>query len=137
MSLHQTRSVTSRIIRRLASLSAIVIIGATAWVVETIPAHAASGSVSLACHASMSNSRPKDYTTTHVNVSSVAHAAVTTTAHFRTTTTSHSATTNRLGKASIAYRLSRATPGFRVIVRVSVHKSGRSGNCSTSFTPHR
>jgi hypothetical protein len=38
---------------------------------------------------------------------------------------------------SVGYYISGATPGYRVKVTVNVSKSGRSGSCSTSFTPHR
>lgn len=91
----------------------------------------------LPCKATMSSSRPKDYTTTYVRVVTVARARVTTTAHYRTTNTTHHATANASGKASIAYRISRATPGYKVKVSVTVKSGTRKGSCATSFTPHR
>jgi hypothetical protein len=41
------------------------------------------------------------------------------------------------GNASIAYYISGATPGYRVVVSVRVVHDDRSGSCSTSFIPHR
>ena len=46
----------------------------------------------LACSATMSNSHPKDYTTTKVRVHTGNFASVKTVAHYRTTNTT---TTNR------------------------------------------
>jgi len=91
----------------------------------------------LPCHASMSNSHPKDYTTTNVLVRTASYAKVKTVAHYRTTNTPHSGKANRRGRASIPYHISRATPGYKVKVSVHVTKGNRTGNCSTSFTPHR
>lgn len=85
----------------------------------------------------MSNNRPADHTTTYVNVRTVRLAKVRATAHYRTTNTTHHATANSQGRASIAFRISRATPGFRVRVDVRVTSGTRAGSCSTSFTPHR
>jgi hypothetical protein len=83
----------------------------------------------------MSNAHPTRNSTTDVLVSTVGRAAVTTVAHYKTTATTHHATANAAGKAVIAYKISRATKGFRVVVSVKVQKGGRSGSCSTSFTP--
>jgi acyl-CoA synthetase (NDP forming) len=112
----------------------VVVLAATEGIAAALPAHAAPTSP-LACHASMSNAHPTDYSTTDVLVSTVGRAAITTVAHYRTTSTAHFATANAAGKAVIAYRISRATPGFRVVVSVKVQRGGRSGSCSTSFTP--
>jgi len=83
----------------------------------------------------MSNAHPKDYTTTDVLVSTVANAAVTTTAHYMSKLTIHHGVASAAGKAVIAYKISRATHGSRVVVSVKVQKGSRTGNCSTSFTP--
>jgi hypothetical protein len=91
----------------------------------------------LPCRASMSNNRPKDYTTTDVRVHSASRAHVTTVAHYRTTKTTHHATAGSKGNATIAYHISGATPGYKVTVSVSVTKGSRAGHCSTSFIPHR
>jgi hypothetical protein len=90
----------------------------------------------IPCHASMSNAHPADYTTTVVNVKSVADVKITTTAHYRTVNRVHHGRANRQGKAGIPYYISGATPGFRVIVDVTVRWPHSQGNCKTSFTPH-
>jgi len=101
------------------------------------PAGRAVAASALRCKASMSNSRPKDYTSIYVNVGTVRSAGVTTVAHYRTTSTTHTGTANARGNASIRYYISGATPGYKVTVDVTV-TSGRShGTCSTSFIPHR
>ena len=100
-------------------------------------AAATAKTAALDCRASMSNSRPKDYTTTDVHVHSASRARVTTVAHYRTTSTKHHASAGRKGNATIAYYISGATPGYRVVVDVSVSRHGRRGSCSTSFTPRR
>jgi hypothetical protein len=100
------------------------------------PATAAPAAV-LRCHASMSNSRPKDYTTIYVNVGTVRYAGVTTVAHYKTVNREHTGKANAEGNAKISYYISGATPGYQVNVSVTV-TSGRShGTCSTSFIPHR
>src|SRR5450756_362359 len=48
-------------------------------------AGAAPAVTPLPCHASMSNSHPRDYTTVYVNVHTVGYASVTTIAHYKTT----------------------------------------------------
>ncbi len=90
----------------------------------------------LPCHASMSATHPADFTTTTVRVKTVAEARVTTVAHYRTVNRQHHSRANRHGRAGIAYFISGATPGFRVVVDVTVRWPHRSGTCQTSFTPH-
>ncbi len=85
----------------------------------------------------MSNSHPKDYTTTDVRVSTANYAKVKTVAHYRTTKTTHYRKASSRGRASIPYYISGATPGYKVKVSVRVTKGSRTGDCSTSFTPHR
>ena len=91
----------------------------------------------LPCHASVSNSHPKDYTNVYVSVTTTASSSVTTVAHYRTTSTRHTAKANSHGKASIRYYISRATPGYKVVVSVRVTLGSRAGSCSTSFTPKK
>jgi hypothetical protein len=100
------------------------------------PPASAAPSKALACHASMSNSHPADYTTTDVRVKTVSHAYVTTVAHYRTVNRKYHRTANAAGRATVPYYISGATPGYKVKVDVYVSKSGRKGSCSTSFTPH-
>ena len=100
-------------------------------------AAAAPASAPLPCQASMSNNHPADYTTTYVRVRTTGRAAVTTVAHYKTTSHKKTGTAGIRGNASIGYYISGATPGYRVVVSVHVAHDGRSGNCSTWFTPHR
>jgi hypothetical protein len=98
---------------------------------------AGPATAALPCHASMSNNRPRDYTTTYVKVHTSAYASVTTVAHYRTTNHKKTGKAGVHGNASIGYYISRATPGYKVVVSVRVVRGDRSGNCSTSFIPHR
>ncbi len=75
----------------------------------------------LRCHASMSNSRPKNYTTIYVNVGTVRYAGVTTVAHYKTVSRKHAGQANAGGNAKIGYYISGATPGYRVNVTVYGH----------------
>ena len=106
----------------------------------SLVAPSASAAVSTAkplpCHAGMSSSRPADYTTTSVRVKTVAQARVTTVAHYKTVNREHHGRTNGRGRASVPYYISGATPGYQVVVDVSVRWPHRSGSCETSFTPH-
>jgi hypothetical protein len=93
------------------------------------------GAAALACSASVSNSQPPDYTTVDVYVRTAAAAAVTTVAHYKTTSNQKTATADRQGLATIAYYISGATKGYRVVVSVTVTQGSRTAACSTSFTP--
>lgn len=104
--------------------------------VTTSASEASSLAKPLPCHASMSNSHPADFTTTTVRVRTVPRARVTTVAHYKTVNRTHHRRSNRHGRASIPYRISGATPGFRVRVDVTVRWPHRTGSCTTSFTPH-
>jgi hypothetical protein len=84
----------------------------------------------------MSNSHPADYTTTDVRVRTGDRARVVTVAHYRTTNHKKVTHANGSGHATVAYYISGATPGYRVVVSVTVTRGHRSGSCSTSFTPH-
>lgn len=101
------------------------------------PAVAAPATAALPCHASMSNSRPRDYTTTYVRVHTSAYASVTTVAHYRTTSHKKTGKAGLHGNASIGYYISGATPGYKVVVSVRVVRGDRAGSCSTWFIPHR
>jgi len=90
----------------------------------------------LPCHAWMSNTHPADYTTTDVRVKTGDHARVVTVAHYRTVNHKKVGHSNGHGRATIAYYISGATPGYTVQVTVTVTRGRRSGSCSTSFTPH-
>jgi hypothetical protein len=100
------------------------------------PAQASQFALSaLPCSARVSNVHPTDYSSLTVYVKTRPRAVVQTTANYRTTSTTHSGVANSSGNAAIAYRISRATSGFTVIVTVVVHLEGASGRCRTSFTP--
>lgn len=90
---------------------------------------------SLTCTASMSNPTPTDYSTDDVNVDTAAGATVSATAHYKTTATTHTGTADGSGRASIAFDIGGATKGYTVQVDVTVSGGGRTGSCSTSFTP--
>jgi hypothetical protein len=106
----------------------------------SLVAPSASAAVSTAkplpCRAGMSSSSPADYTTTSVKVKTVAQARVTTVAHYKTVNREHHGRTNEHGRTSVPYYISGATPGYQVVVDVSVRWPHRSGSCETSFTPH-
>jgi hypothetical protein len=107
-----------------------------ASVVAAVPQ--ASASVTpLPCRASMSISYPKDYTTTDVRVRTAARGAVTTVAHYKTVNRTYHRTANAAGSATVPYYISGATPGYKVVVSVSVKLGVRTGHCSTWFVPHR
>jgi hypothetical protein len=89
----------------------------------------------LPCHASVSNSKPKDFTTVDVFVKTAGHARVRTVAHYRTTNHPKTRKANARGRATIPYAISDATPGFKVKVTVTVTRGRRSGSCATSFRP--
>lgn len=123
---------------RLAHIAGITLFAVSS--VFAITTSSASASVDqsrpLPCHASMSVRHPADFTATIVQIKSVARAKVTTVAHYRTTDTTHHGRTNQHARAGIPYFISGATPGFRVVVNVTVKWPHRSGHCQTSFTPH-
>ena len=104
----------------------------SATTTATVPA---SEPGSLSCSASMSDSTPSDNSTTDVIVDTAAGASVTTTAHYKSTNTTHTATANGNGVATVAYEIGRATPGYKVVVDVSVSAGAATASCSTSFTP--
>ena len=68
-------------------------------------------------------------------VRTAAGAGITTVAHYKTTDTRKSATASSQGKATVAYYISGATKGYRVVVNVTVTGGRATARCSTSFTP--
>jgi hypothetical protein len=87
------------------------------------------------CHASVSNSHPKDYTTTDVNVRTVAGSEVFTVAHYKTVNRAYFRIAGSGGRATVGYYVSGATPGYKVVVDVTVVRGHQANSCSTSFTP--
>ncbi|MGH3168156.1 MAG: hypothetical protein ACRDN0_20015 [Trebonia sp.] len=132
------RYVAGALVALAAPAAGAMLMASPATAAGSAPAaQAAVQATALRCHASMSNSRPKDYTTIYVNVATVRNAGVTTVAHYKTVNRKHTGKANAEGNARIGYYISGATPGYKVNVSVTV-TSGRShGSCSTSFIPHR
>jgi hypothetical protein len=95
-----------------------------------------SGQHGRSCSASVSNRQPADYTTVYIYVQTRGGALVKTVAHYRTTDHPKSARADSSGHATIAYYISRATPGYRVVVDVTVTLGSFRARCSTWFTPH-
>lgn len=89
----------------------------------------------LSCTASVSNSKPADYSTVDVYVRTAAGAAVTTVARYKTTSHQKSTTADAQGQATIPYDISDASKGYQVVVDVTVAHNGATVQCSTSFTP--
>jgi hypothetical protein len=82
----------------------------------------------------MSDSSPADYVEDTVNITSnVPDAPVLITKRYKTVTSTDTGDTDSGGSASIDFYDSGATPGFTVLVDVSIN-SGQA-TCSTSFTP--
>ena len=127
--------------KRLGSFVAAPIVAAAALAIAPSAAASAAtavpASTPLPCHASMSNSHPRDYTTIYVNVHTASCAAMTTVAHYKTVNRTHTGKAGAKGNASIGYYISGATPGYKVVVSVRVVKGKHSGSCSTWFIPHR
>jgi hypothetical protein len=128
---------------KLKRASLVLAAPVTALLAVATPAVSASAAPTAAnpakvpCRTWMSNSKPKDYSTVDVWVVTAKHAAVTTVAHYKTTSTRHTGKANSKGDAEIAYRISDATPGYKVKVSVTVTSGRHTGSCSTSFVPHR
>ena len=128
---------------KLKRASLVLAAPVTALLAVATPAVSASAApiaanpAKVPCRTWMSNSKPKDYSTVDVWVVTAKNAAVTTVAHYKTTSTKHTGRANRKGDAEIAYRISDATPGYKVNVSVSVTSGRYRGSCSTSFVPHR
>jgi hypothetical protein len=129
-----SRTSSTTIARRAAGLGTAALLTAAPLVVVAPVADAAG---SLPCHASMSDSTPKDYTNVYVRVTTSSYAGVHTVAHYKTTNTGHTVRAGSTGHATVRYYISSATPGYRVRVDVTVSKNGHHGYCSTSFVPHR
>jgi hypothetical protein len=87
------------------------------------------------CSASVTKSRPADYTTTDVRVRTAPDVEVFTVAHYETVNRAYYRMANSAGRATIAYYVSGATPGHKVVVDVTVVRGHQANSCSTSFTP--
>ena len=96
------------------------------------PTHTAG---KLRCAASVSTTSPADYHTVYIYVRTAPGASVTTVAHYKTTDNQKSAVADEAGRATIAYYISGATPGYTVTVSVTASASPKTATCSTAFTP--
>lgn len=120
----------------LVTLAAPAAAGAI-FMAPSATAAVAAPAAALSCHASMSNSKPKDHTTTYVDVRTSKNAGVATVAHFKTSNRTHDGKADAKGNAKIGYAVSSATPGYPVKVSVTVTSGKTHSNCSTSFTPQK
>jgi hypothetical protein len=103
----------------------------------TATAAVATPAAAPSCRAAMSNSKPKDHTTTYVNVSTVKGASVSAVARYKTSNRTHTVKADAKGNARIGYAVSGATPGRPVTVDVTVTSGKSHASCSTSFTPKK
>ena len=117
-----------------AGVAAAVLTLATLSPVALAPAADAAAAKPAACVATVSNARPAQNSTVTVSVSKVgAAAAVTTVAHYKTTSTTKNATADRTGRAGVAYKISTATHGFKVVINVTGATATARWACSTFF----
>ncbi len=117
---------------RAGLVSVVLALGVATPVVLAPAADAAA--TPAACVATVSNARPVQNSTVVVSVSRVGTAAaVTTVAHYKTTATTKKTTADRTGKAGLAYAISRATHGFKVVINVTAAKGNSHWACSTAF----
>jgi hypothetical protein len=72
-----------------------------------------------------------------VKVRTAASAQVFTVAHYKTVNRAYYRVATSAGRATIAYYVSGATPGYKVVVDVTVVRGHQANGCSTSFTPKR
>lgn len=127
-------SITVSFRRSLAAGLAVLALATGSIAADAAPAEAATKS----CKATMSNSKPRQYSNTYVRVSGVASKAkITTVAHYKTSKTRKTATASTTGKASIKYNVSRATPNRKVPVTVTAVKGKTKWTCSSYFTPRK
>jgi hypothetical protein len=122
-----------RIVITMSALAA----GAGITVALAAPALAGPAATAAlkSCTASVSNSHPADYTTTDVKVRTAVGAEVFTVAHYKTVNRAYFRVAGSGGRATAAYYVSGATPGYKVVVHVTVVRGHQANSCSTSFTP--
>lgn len=121
--------------RRGTATTAVVATVSSVLLLQAGLADPGSASMPVLSKAHMSDYHPRDYATIDVYVKTKEHAKVTTTADTSRPTRRIMPKANGHGEASIEYEISRATPGYKVHVDVTVKKHGKTGSCSTWFTP--
>jgi hypothetical protein len=72
-----------------------------------------------------------------VRVRTVAGAKVFTVAHYKTVNRAYYRLASSAGRATVGYYVSGATPGYKVVVDITVVTGHQANSCSTSFTPKR
>src|SRR5664279_3876160 len=107
------RTTGSRSVILIASFSLLL---ASTLSVATLAQAAPTSHLSLPCSAHVDKPHPTDYSTVTVFIHTRGSARVTTIAHYRTTSNVKTTTANPSGSASVPYRISRATSGFKVVI---------------------
>jgi hypothetical protein len=102
-----------------------------------VPAGTAQAATVVPCRATVSVAHPSTNQTEPVYIATLTNARVTGVAHYKTTNTSKVGTTNIRGHLYLYWRISHATPGYRVNITLAVVKGGMRGSCSTYFSPVR
>jgi len=118
--------------------TAAVALWAAAVVVATTlfaPLGAARAATVVPCHATASVAQPHTNQTEPVYIATLASAHVTGVAYYKTTNTRKTGITNVRGHLYLYWRISHATPGYRVNVVINVVSGSLRGSCSTYFTP--
>lgn len=123
---------SSQLVRRFVSASAVAALAASPMLVP-----ATADAAVLPCRASMSDATPKQYSNVNVRVKTAPRANVKTVAHYKTTDTVKRRKANNKGVANVGYYISGSTPGYKVVVDVTVSKNGKVRTCSTSFKAHQ
>ncbi|MCK9921960.1 hypothetical protein MXD61_08690 [Frankia sp. AgPm24] len=100
-----------------------------------VPAGTANAATTLSCRALALVPNPTMNQTEPVLIETASSARVTGLAHYRTTTTRKSGTADTLGRAVLRWRISHATPGYRVLITITVSSGSQRATCTTSFTP--
>jgi hypothetical protein len=128
---HQSGGTLLKITSAFGAVSATV---AAALLAPAMPAQAAPA---LPCRATATIPHPTMNATEPVYVATSPGARVQGYAEYKTTTTAHAGITNIRGHLYLDWRISHATPGYRVNIIVKVAKGSQRGACSTWFTPVR
>jgi hypothetical protein len=132
--------VASLIVNKLILAAPAALALAACGAPAAIPAHTVALTAAaqpLSCRASVSKTRPADYTTTVVHVRTQASVKVFTVAFYKTVDRAYFARASIDGDARIPYYVSGATPGRKVQVVITVVRRHRAATCSTSFTPRQ
>jgi hypothetical protein len=97
----------------------------------------ATAATALTCRTEATPVQPVQYSHVDVEIRSAPSATATIVAHYKTTNNTHHAIIDGSGVGDTDYNISGATPGYRVVVNVTVHKGSQVGHCATYFIPRR